>query len=290
MNKNVIDIACTLDEEYVQHCTVMLCSIFLNNPNTLFKIHIIKEKGKSYSFLILTSFIKKKGHYVKLIEIDISFTKQTRLDNHITKAAYYRLKLPSILKNIPKVLYLDPDIIITTNISKLWHLNIDDYSLFAAADPELECINRKSSLNIPDNFIYFNSGVLLFNLKKWRLEKLEIKTLNYLKENATKLQFHDQDALNAVLHTSVQIISSQWNLVTTFFKPNMHWEDENYIVELKKNAKIIHFTGSSKPWHLENKHPYKHLYYHYLKQTPWKNYSPLWDFIKRKSKKYFSFR
>ena len=37
-----------------------------------------------------------------------------------------------------------------------------------------------------------------------------------------------------------------------------------------RNYKIIHYTGSSKPWSFINKHPYKYVYWKYLWKTPYK--------------------
>ncbi len=40
--------------------------------------------------------------------------------------------------------------------------------------------------------------------------------------------------------------------------------------EAKINPIIIHYTGGSKPWHLKNTHPYKQLYWKYLRMTPYR--------------------
>ena len=37
-------------------------------------------------------------------------------------------------------------------------------------------------------------------------------------------------------------------------------------------ATIVHFTGSSKPWHYMNNHPLKREYLGYLSRTEWKGY------------------
>jgi lipopolysaccharide biosynthesis glycosyltransferase len=54
-----------------------------------------------------------------------------------------------------------------------------------------------------------------------------------------------------------------------------------------KDYRIIHYTGSSKPWHYRNKHPYKNLYWKYLKMTPFYPFFPEDLYVKNIIKNYF---
>jgi len=52
------------------------------------------------------------------------------------------------------------------------------------------------------NATYFNAGVLLLNLKKWRSDGISAKLKNVLLDQPERLRNMDQDALNLVLHDS----------------------------------------------------------------------------------------
>ena len=86
-----------------------------------------------------------------------------RAAKHISIETNFRLKIASLIPNVEKCIYLDSDLILTENISKLWMQDIDDY-YFAA---------------VTDKKVGFNAGVLLINLKKWREDNLEKKNIIY---------------------------------------------------------------------------------------------------------------
>lgn len=57
MNQKVrYHVACCTDDNYVQACGVLLCSLFENNPNSRFHVHILIEeisekKQAAFSFV-----------------------------------------------------------------------------------------------------------------------------------------------------------------------------------------------------------------------------------------------
>ena len=78
----------------------------------------------------------------------------------------------------------------------------------------------------------------------------------------------DQDALNVSIKKWVEL-DLNYGVETSFLDSN-----NKALKEKIKYPKIIQFSGSSKPWNFRNKHPYKNLYWKYLKQTPYKRYIP----------------
>jgi len=102
--------------------------------------------------------------------------------------------------------------------------------------------------------------------------------MDYIKENPEKIQYADQDGLNATLINKWKELNPSWNLITRLFyykyiyliKPP-NYEKDN-IFEITKNPKIIHYAGFIKPWFFLDPSPYKPIYWKYLKETPWKDY------------------
>lgn len=57
----MIDIVCSIDENYIEYCGVMLASLFVHTPDEKFRVHIIvavrskRLEKKAESFLRKTS-------------------------------------------------------------------------------------------------------------------------------------------------------------------------------------------------------------------------------------------
>ena len=153
-----------------------------------------------------------------------------------------------------KILYLDSDILVLTDISECWGIDINKFAIAAVPSQ-----NKKRSLvlNIDENR-YFNSGVLLINLKYWRENNLTLKFIDFIKNHSHLIKFWDQDVLNRVCGDSVLFIDEKWNYCGLY-------SDEN-------DVNILHFVGMHKPWSKHYKmNKNKKKYYKTLLKTPyWK--------------------
>lgn len=275
-------IVCTIDNAYIQHCAVMLYSLFLHNPEQQFQIFILSEGLVPTQKNKLKNYILSFQQEIEFIKIDTDKLRNAPISLHISLATYYRLLIPQTLPaSIDKVLFLDADIVIKSNIERLWQLFDNKYAIMAAPDPQGEL--RKKHLNIPRDMPYFNAGILLINLKKWRKEKISEEIISYINKNHKKLKYWDQDALNACLYDDVKIISRKWNVVEEYFR--LSAKDLNIATveyqEITNHPAIIHFTSPRKPWHLESTHLLRREYRYCLRQTPWKNYSYQKDLLQR---------
>lgn len=85
---------------------------------------------------------------------------------HITQAMYYRYLFADMLpKTVTRLIYLDADIICKGNILPLWQTDLQGKVLGAVRDwGEAKSCDRIGL----KNGRYFNSGVLLLDLTKWR--------------------------------------------------------------------------------------------------------------------------
>ena len=90
-------------------------------------------------------------------------------------AALYRLKIAELLPDaVSRAIYLDADIIVNMDIKNLWEENIYDYALGAVLDTGVSRlpVAYKMFPVITQGFVkrenYFNAGVLLMNLNKFR--------------------------------------------------------------------------------------------------------------------------
>ena len=162
---------------------------------SIFVIHNIDDL--SLFDKTLTYIKDKYGLILKLIDIsNIDFSRFTTNVNY-TSATYFRLFLAQIIpEDIDSGLFLDSDLIVTGSIKALADIDISEKYIYAASEafPDHN-IERFRKLGFDANG-YFNSGVILINLKAWRNEHLTEKFLSIADSYMEKLEWYDQDILN----------------------------------------------------------------------------------------------
>lgn len=259
-----IHIAAVTNDVYAKHTAVMFNSILENNKsNNSIHFYIVGNLSEENQLRIKNSL---ENYPAEVIFFPVSETqfKGFKLYSYFKKEAYYRLLLPELLDtNLEKVIYLDSDIIVKHDIIGLWNVNIDDYFLAAVQDAG-RCASkaRRRVLSIPLKAGYFNSGVLVLNLKKWREDNTADQVIQFAKQNPRKLKYIDQDAMNATLYSKWLKLHPKWNYLTARIRKR----------KIIKDPSIIHFAGPKKPWK-SSKHPLRNEYFRYLESTKWDNVS-----------------
>lgn len=268
-----MNIVCASDDNYVQHCGVMLTSLFENNKGEEIHIYILTEGLSNVYKERLESIVSKYKGYFHYCQIDGSILEKcpVRKGDHVNIASYYRILVASVLpSNVYEVLYLDCDIVVRKSIKDLFSINIEDKAL-AAVDELSACYSDSFvRLQYPSSFGYFNAGVILINLKYWRDNNVEEKLLDYIKKNSARIIFHDQDTLNAVLYGQWCSLSPTWNMIEAFYRTNIEPNNLEINALLKKPA-ILHYSGRWKPWDIVCRHPFKDEYFKYLALAGWRN-------------------
>lgn len=278
---NKINIVCTIDNNYVQHCCVMLASLIDANKHESFQIFIIHNGIADENNLKLERFFsKQKKCTYSLMPLNTNYLSKLPenipLFGHISLATYFRIFLADILPaTLNKVLFLDSDLIVRKKIRPLWEIDINGYSHAASINPGL----KDHFLNLYPNAsgaTYFNAGVLLINLKCWRDEHVLQNSCHVIKKYADGLKWWDQDVLNILLSSRWLRISLTWNATPKVFTREVQPDelmDEEDLKSIIKDPAIVHYAGagSIKPWHYRCKLPFRALYIKYLKLTPWSN-------------------
>ncbi|MDR6553587.1 glycosyltransferase family 8 protein [Paenibacillus qinlingensis] len=285
-----IHIVSTIDSNYIQHFCTMLASIVKNtNYRERLIVHLIHDGLTELETDQILQCTNKLGLQICFLKIDKENFIEFDVSGHFSLAIYYRLMIPSLFdKNVEKILYLDVDIIVRKDIVELWNLELGNYSIGAVEDQDGYL--RLKELGIPEDNKYFNAGVLLINLNKWRSNAIASKVAAFISNNRQKLKYHDQDALNAILYSDWIELPVTWNIQSNMYKDS----DENQAIEegelalAKENPSVVHYTTASKPWHVTSTHPFKEEYFHYLQYTPFKNFQMvdpgLKDLLQRKQK------
>lgn len=272
----MIEIITACDDNYIQHLSVMLCSLLENTVQKHnINISVIDGGINSANQAKLSNFIQDNYKIgIKYLKINPQVYGDFQISYHFTHTIYYRISIPSLLPpNISKALYLDCDLIVKDDIEKLWSYELDEYSLAAVESINIDIKHLHGIM--PNITSYFNSGVLLINLSKWRENDITKKVIQFIQNHQKQIIWWDQDSLNAILYDKWFSLPLKWNQQTNFFEINIQNSNrKNELVEAINNPSIIHYTGFHKPWEYIDNHPFKNEYYTYLSLTPWKDYKP----------------
>ena len=202
----------------------------------------------------------------------------------ITLATYYRLLIPRLLPtHIKKAIYLDADLIVRADLGGLWRLDPGDKHLLAVQDQGVRLISgpyglsNYRTLGIPDGAKYFNAGVLIMNLEQWRRDATDERILNYVREQAEFVRFHDQDGLNAILWNRWGEIDPRWNQMPQILQVGSADRspfDEATFAKVIGDPFIVHYASADKPWRYGCQHPATGEFFLYLDRTAYRGFRP----------------
>ena len=182
INKN-INICYAVDSNYVPHMCCSMASILSNaNPNDVYNFYILEngipQKDKHNIESLKNTIRGFNITYFCVKNEDFESCPITGYVNYITKATYYRFKIPELLRNIDKVLYLDCDTIIMSDISELYDIDLEDNYIAAIPEPYNQL--HRERLEIKGENYYCNAGVILMNLSKIRSNGIDKIFFKYI--------------------------------------------------------------------------------------------------------------
>lgn len=293
-NNSAIHIACAVDEAFSYPLAVLLVSCFENNKDINIKIHLFSASLSKTSVKKFSEIVKRYNQEFVFYALKDEDLKGLPITNRISLAAYYRILIPENIDNsVDKYLYLDADMIVTGKLESLFRINLNDKILAAVNDVAAIDMEKHKKHNITDEFMYFNSGVLLVDKNNWLKTNAGARVLQYRKQNNDICDFLDQDGLNGALYKERVHLSPKWNQQVGLFYVDKKVSEKAYpesdIKEAKNNPAIVHFNGGEKPWNDVSAHPYKNQFKKYARMVKEFGYSEKAD-IKKLFKRHIIYR
>lgn len=261
-----VTICMATDVNYIKYITVALQSIKENiSPNRNYEINILIpsdtiENIHHIKALACNNFKIRLINIEKFIDNHFNKIKMTG-SGHISRSTYYRLFIPKLFDNYAKVLYLDSDLVVNTDIANLYDVEIQNNLIAGVLDFEL--IRWYSSDSYIKNYIdnklehkdvmkYINAGVCLMNINELKKCNFTDVAVDYLSDNSPL--FHDQDILNKLCFNRIHYLEPEWNVEYHIPIWNKNWKQQiplsllDLYSESRKHPKITHFSGGLKPW------------------------------------------
>ncbi len=279
----VINVAVTVDNNYIKPLIVMLTSLFYNNRENNFTIYLIHSDLTDENIGKVSDLIRKYSQRIFVIKLASTLFEKATSVAHVTKETFYRLLLTEIIpQEVDKILYLDPDIIINGSISQLYDKKFHNRLAIAAevAKDNSRWDSPKKLIGIPKKAVYFNAGVMLFNLKLMRKSPIFSKEfmLDYVVKNNSRFIEGDQSCLNALLWDKIIILNCNlYNYDTRFCFDKEKQSFMKYFISDIRDEKIayqksliIHYRGASKPWNSDYYGKLWYLYWYYENMTEYK--------------------
>ena len=260
------------DNNYARHAAVVMASVLGNcgNPENV-AFHILEDGSLSPENREKLAFVVKSGAEIFFERIDMHGIAELPESGYLTVNMWYRLAIASALpRNIDRALYLDCDTIVNAPLPEIYNIDMGGKTVAGAMDCWWKKFDRR--IGFPKGYRYFNSGVLLIDMERWRRLDIEKKLFGFLSENPEKARLLDQTILNLVLQDEYLSLPMAYNFqyVPPFLEESCYLCDASEYVDTLPAPKIVHFVGMYKPWNLGLGvcNIYHLLYFRYLAKTP----------------------
>jgi lipopolysaccharide biosynthesis glycosyltransferase len=267
-NQSEIHVALASNNGYVVLMAALIKSIAFNHhtdENIVFYL-LSDQISKSNKDKINSSMAQSPEIILNWIEAENVFPKNIKFPadhSAFPKTAYLRLFAPALVnKGVKKLIYFDVDMIVKSDISQLWDIDLKGHTMAAVLDvgKTVGCvwggIPNYKELGLPADAKYFNSGLMIIDCEQWVDQNIPEKVFKAMEDNIEHVNYADQYGLNVVFAQDWLEIDPLWN-----------WFANNY----HPNPKCIHFLDIKPFYKSYNSDPeFRKEFFKYLEMTPWK--------------------
>lgn len=198
----------------------------------------------------------------RLTVIQRPFTFPDMRIGYITPMGYARLIAPELI-DAEFLVYLDCDMLACASVDTLFRPIAGDCPIAAARDPYIPelgtphveqsrfPLGKRTSLDP-----YFNSGLLLIDVARWRSGRLTQRAMDLVDNSGWRPLFGDQDTLNFLVEGRFELLDPRWNVMPvsviqqtldfTFY--GERYTPMPYQESLEEAPWIMHYATEVKPW------------------------------------------
>lgn len=256
--KPVIPLFFAVDDNYAKFLAITLESILENaSKDYSYDVVVLNTGLRSESKALLSKYVSNDVN-IEYFDVRMKLQKIAQdlsIRDYYSKATYYRLFIADLFPQYSKALYLDCDIVVLGDISKLYNIDLGDNLVGAIPDGAVQLVDEfvdyvELALGIKKEN-YFNAGVLLMNLDEFRNINLEERFIELLGKYTFEVA-QDQDYLNVLTKDRVVYVDDSWNVMPlgNFVKP----------------VNLVHYNLTFKPWKYDNIQ-YEEHFWEYAKKA-----------------------
>lgn len=286
---DIINVAYGVDANFQFGASVSIVSLLINNTSNRFSFYLFTDTVSDEYRDALRVIAEKYHSKITLYTLDGDVFSQFPSTNAWSRATYFRFAAFEYLSDyIDRVMYIDADVICNNSIDEFYFEDISNFIAAVIPDVERNRVKAAERFSISEfGDSYFNAGVILLNLVKWKRKSCFEQALDILSNSKYNLAFLDQDVLNLIFRGDTVIMRRDFNCIYGMDRELI--KKETYRDYIKKSTVLIHYVGLTKPWHewaidYESAQPFKRAFL----QSPWGNSALVKansvKLIKRKSK------
>lgn len=285
MSASQLHVACSSNDRYLPHVATLMQSLAASNAPRAITLHLLHDDTLTKELRgALREAADRLGLGLTLRQPDAALVGALPpASDHYPPLIWYRIFLPELLDSVDRVLYLDADTLVMQDLRPIWSLDLGESILAAVAQPAEPEHSQAAlaRLGLPADAAYFNSGVLLMDLRRMREEDFGRRMIEtghaQAKEwrDSEHFRLPDQDALNLICAGRWVRLHPKWNCLASLFLAHdledLARADDLEFAEAVASPAILHFEGSgfAKPWNYRCVHPLRHVYLAYRQRTPW---------------------
>ncbi|MDI5920883.1 glycosyltransferase family 8 protein [Halomonas sp. LR5S13] len=266
-----MNVVLSADESYARYGAVVMASVIANanDPGNL-HFFMLTPGLHEETRQSLRASVEGSGVAIDIIDVDAHELQGLKAGRFGVAALLPLLMHRYLPAGCERVIYLDCDVLVLSDLAELWSMPLEGHAAAAAMDlcNPVSRLTRES----PDD--YFNSGVMLVDMAAWRSRRVGERALACLEEKGNDFRYPDQDALNRVLAGDWYRLEPEWNCQPTAYaaveKRYAHLVPYLPALEVAiRHPRIVHFIGAVKPWHAKCVHPLQEDFIAYSRHTPW---------------------
>ena len=258
-----IPIFFTTDDQYVPFLDVAISSLIHNASRAYTYRIIILNTGIKQENIDLVKRNEREGFAIDFVDISEQVKDiQSRFKNvyHFSVVTYYRLFIASMFPQYKKIIYLDCDLVVLGDISKLYHTDLQGNIL--AAGPEMfvrstPVFRRYAEVALgvdPDGYV--NAGVLVVDLEQFRRHRIEERFIELITRYDFDLLDPDQAYLNYLCDGKILTLQNGWN-------------KEPLPLPCEGDLNIVHYALYKKPWQYDDV-LYGEYFWEYAEKSPYR--------------------
>ena len=228
------------DHKFMRFAAVSIFSV-LSNADAPVKIYCIVPSSDILMLASIPEMNRIFSSDIQIIAADNQIFSTWTENAHITRTTYLRLLIPTLIRE-HKIIYLDSDLIVLSDLSELYATSTEQCFLAGVPDPR-----GASSSKMPrkEDDVYINSGVMVMNLEGLRQDHFLEKCAQINASYPGLATWLDQCLINKYAENRKVIIDPKWN--RQIFAGEVTLEEWNDYVS-NGGSSIIHFLGRIKPW------------------------------------------
>ena len=240
-----IPIFLSSDDNYAPFVATTIASI-CNNTEAFCEFYVldsgISNENKNKICYLKNSF---KNFSIEFINVkpeeEFKNINYCNAGNYISISTYNRFLIPKVKPELEKVLYLDVDIVVLGDIAELYNQELEGYALGAIWDKSRALYNTetKTLVDLSENYKYFNAGILVIDVQKWKKENIIEKLFEIERKYQNKIRHADETLLNKYFDGSYKILNIKYN-----------YTDFDTATNPQEEIVIRHFATHIKPWQI----------------------------------------